>query len=99
MRHEWSESDILSKSLFAYNIESLMPSALQAANASHCPQKINGSTDVQFFSVGSLGGRALVIYMTKEGVGYHLIASGLADFTWCLVGQSFPRTRTYFGRN
>lgn len=58
-----------------------MPSALQAANASHSPQKVNDSTDVQFFSVGSLGGRVLVIYMTKEGVGYHLIASGLAGFT------------------
>jgi hypothetical protein len=85
--------------LFAYNIESLMSFSLQSANAFQSPQKINGSTDVQFFSVGSLGGRTLVIYMTKKGVGYHPIASGLADFTWGLGGQCLPRTRTYFFRN
>lgn len=76
-----------------------MPFSLQTGNASHSPQKINGSTDVQFFSVGSLGGRTLVIYTIKKGVGYHTIASGLADFTWGLVGQRVPRTRTYSYRN
>jgi hypothetical protein len=90
---------IISKTLFAYNIESLMPLSLQTANTSHSPQKINGSTDVQFFSVGSLGGRTLVIYMIKKGVGYHPIVSGLADFTWSPVGQCLPRTRAYFCRN
>ena len=55
-----------------------MPFSLQTANAIHSPQKINDSTDVQFFSVGSLGGRTLVIYVIKKGVGYHPIASGLA---------------------
>jgi len=49
-----------------------MPLSLQTANTSHRPQKINeGSTDVQFFSIGSLGGRTLVIYMIKKGVRYH----------------------------
>ncbi len=72
-----------------------MPSSLQTENAYHGPQKLHGSTDVEFLSIGSLGGRTFVIYMIKKGVGYHPIASGLADFTWGLVGQCLPRTRTY----
>lgn len=69
----------VSKMLFAYDIESLVPSCLQKANTFHIPQKLNGSLDVQFFSVGSLDGRTLVIYMTKKGVGDHLTAFALAD--------------------
>lgn len=90
---------IISKTLFAYNIESLMPFSLQTENTSHSPQKINGSTDVQFFSVGSLGGRTLVIYMTKKGVRNYPIVLGLADVTWSPVEQCLPRTRTYFYRS
>ncbi len=69
-----------------------MPSSLQGEDASPDPQKLNGSTDVQFFSVGSLEGKTLVIYMTRQGVGYHRTASALADFTWDLVGQRLPHT-------
>lgn len=54
------------KSLFAYHIEALVPSSPQSAYISQTPQKLNGN--VHFFSVGSLGGRTLVIYMTKKGV-------------------------------
>ncbi|KAH9957981.1 Dbl-like domain-containing protein [Lactifluus volemus] len=54
------------KSLFAYHIEALVPSSPNSANTS--PQKLNGSKDVHFFSVGSLGGRTLVIYMKKKGL-------------------------------
>ncbi|KAI0272596.1 Dbl-like domain-containing protein [Gloeopeniophorella convolvens] len=56
------------KSLFAYHIEALVPSSPQSANTSQTPQKLNGSKDVHFFSVGSLGGRTLVIYMKKKGL-------------------------------
>ena len=77
--------------LFAYDIESLVPS-LQRASTFHIPQKLNGSLDVQFFSVGSLEGRTLVIYMTKKGVGDHPTASALADLTWGLVKQCLPYT-------
>ncbi|KAF8500987.1 CNH domain-containing protein, partial [Russula emetica] len=60
---------LANKMLFAYDIESLVPSScLQKANTFHIPQKLNGSLDVQFFSVGSLEGRTLVIYMTKKGL-------------------------------
>lgn len=82
--------------LFAYDIESLVPTFLQKTSTFHIPQKINGSLDVQFFSVGSLEGRTLVIYMTKKGVGCHLTASVLADFTWALVEQCLPHTGTYY---
>jgi hypothetical protein len=56
------------KSLFAYHIEALVPSSPHSPNTSQTPQKLNGSKDVHFFSVGSLGGRTLVIYMKKKGV-------------------------------
>ena len=59
---------LFSKSLFAYHIEALVPSSPNSANTSQTPQKLNGSKDVHFFSVGSLGGRTLVIYMKKKGV-------------------------------
>ncbi|KAH9000438.1 Dbl-like domain-containing protein [Lactarius akahatsu] len=56
------------KSLFAYHIEALVPTSPQSANTTQTPQKLNGSKDVHFFSVGSLGGRTLVIYMKKKGL-------------------------------
>jgi RHO1 GDP-GTP exchange protein 1/2 len=59
----------IQKSLFAYHIEALVPSSPHSPNTSQTPQKLNGSKDVHFFSVGSLGGRTLVIYMKKKGVG------------------------------
>jgi hypothetical protein len=70
-----SEPPIISlvcyKSLFAYDMEALLPSSLQSplAHTSQTPQKLNDSKDVQFFSFGSLGGRTFVIYMKKKGVG------------------------------
>jgi RHO1 GDP-GTP exchange protein 1/2 len=64
------------KSLFAYHIEALVPTSPQSLNTPQTPQKLNGSKDVHFFSVGSLGGRTLVIYMKKKGVGF--CSTGLA---------------------
>ncbi len=57
------------QTLFAYDIESLVPSSLQTANAPHSAQKLNDSRDVKYFSAGNLGGRTLVIYMMQKGVG------------------------------
>ncbi|KAF7371040.1 hypothetical protein MSAN_00738200 [Mycena sanguinolenta] len=54
------------KSLFAYHIEALVPSSPQSVHASQTPQKLNGN--VQFFSVGSLLGRTLVIFMKRKNV-------------------------------
>ncbi|KAH9008657.1 hypothetical protein EDB84DRAFT_1595503 [Lactarius hengduanensis] len=56
------------KSLFAYHIEALVPTSPQSTNTTQTPQKLNGSKDVHFFSVGSLGGWTLVIYMKKKGL-------------------------------
>ncbi|TDL23713.1 Dbl domain-containing protein [Rickenella mellea] len=56
------------KALFAYHIEALVPSSPPSANATRTPQKLNGNKDVQFFSVGTLGGRTLIIYMKKKGL-------------------------------
>ena len=58
----------LPQSLFAYHIEALVPSAPGAANSSQTPQKLSGNKDVQFFTVGNLSGRTLVIYMKKKNV-------------------------------
>jgi hypothetical protein len=75
------------KSLFAYHIEALVPSSPNSANTSQTPQKLNGSKDVHFFSVGSLGGRTLVIYMKKKGVSCSPIAlTYQADLT-CVVSS------------
>ena len=38
--------------------------------------KLSISDDVQFFSLGSLEGRTLVVYMKKKGIVRHLFASG-----------------------
>ncbi|THH16693.1 hypothetical protein EW146_g3989 [Bondarzewia mesenterica] len=56
------------KSLFAYHIEALVPSSPQSAGTSQTPQKLNGNRDVHFFSVGTLNGRTLVIYMKKKNL-------------------------------
>ncbi|CCM02646.1 uncharacterized protein FIBRA_04750 [Fibroporia radiculosa] len=56
------------KSLYAYHIEALVPSSPQHLNTSQTPQKLSGNKDVHFFSVGSLNGRTLVIYMKKKGL-------------------------------
>ncbi|KAF7317781.1 hypothetical protein MKEN_00865900 [Mycena kentingensis (nom. inval.)] len=56
------------KSLFAYHIEALVPSSPHGSSASQVPQKLNGTKDVHFFSVGTLHNRTLVIYMKKKGL-------------------------------
>ncbi|KNZ75187.1 Rho1 guanine nucleotide exchange factor 1 [Termitomyces sp. J132] len=58
------------KSLFAYHIEALVPTQPQSPHNqnAHVPQKLNGNKDVHFFSVGTLHGRTLVIYMKKKGL-------------------------------
>lgn len=56
------------KALFAYHIEALVPSSPQSAQTSQTPQRVNGTRDVHFFSVGNQGGRTLVIYMKKKGL-------------------------------
>ncbi|EIN06223.1 Dbl domain-containing protein [Punctularia strigosozonata HHB-11173 SS5] len=56
------------KSLFAYHIEALVPSSVQSVNNSQTPQKLSGTKDVHFFSVGNLNGRTLVIYMKKKNL-------------------------------
>ncbi|KAG1747883.1 CNH domain-containing protein [Suillus paluster] len=56
------------KALFAYHIEALVPSSPQSAHTSQTPQRVNGTRDVHFFSVGNQGGRTLVVYMKKKGL-------------------------------
>ncbi|KIK57123.1 hypothetical protein GYMLUDRAFT_247376 [Collybiopsis luxurians FD-317 M1] len=56
------------KQLFAYLIDALVPSSPLTANVSQVVQKLSGSDDVHFFTVGILLGRTLVIYMRKRGL-------------------------------
>ncbi|KAG6901527.1 hypothetical protein C0995_010826, partial [Termitomyces sp. Mi166 len=60
----------LKMSLFAYHIEALVPAYPQSPHnqSTHVPQKLNGNKDVHFFSVGTLHGRTLIIYMKKKGL-------------------------------
>ena len=60
--------NIVLKALFAYHIEALVPSSPHGANTSQVPQKLSGTKDVHFFSVGTLQGRTLIVYMKKKGV-------------------------------
>ncbi|GJJ11168.1 hypothetical protein Clacol_005400 [Clathrus columnatus] len=55
------------KSLWAYHIEALVPSGPPRPNLARTPQKLNNHKDVQFFSVGTMNGRTLLIYMKKKG--------------------------------
>ncbi|KAF9466185.1 CNH domain-containing protein [Collybia nuda] len=60
------------KNLFAYHIEALVPATPnQPSNASPTPQKLNGSREVSFFSVGIINNRTSVIYMRKRGNDSH----------------------------
>ncbi|CCO29888.1 Rho1 guanine nucleotide exchange factor 1 [Rhizoctonia solani AG-1 IB] len=59
------------KAFFAYHIEALVPTAGTAQMNSaqnRTPQRLSGNKDVQFFSVGQLAGRTLVVYMKKKGM-------------------------------
>ena len=56
------------QALFAYHIEALVPSSPHGAHTSQVPQKLSGTKDVHFFSVGTLQGRTLIVYMKKKGV-------------------------------
>lgn len=55
------------KVLYAYHLEALVPTVPGSLHATHAPQRINPK-DVQFFSVGVLHGRTMIIYMKKRGV-------------------------------
>lgn len=70
------------KALFAYHIEALVPSSTTPSTASTTPQKLNGHKDVQFFSVGSLHGRTLIIYMKKKGVRVTFTLSCIPEAEW-----------------
>ena len=56
------------QALLAYHIEALVPPTTQPTIVSQAPQRLNGNKEVQFFSVGNVLGRTLVIYMRKKGV-------------------------------
>lgn len=57
------------KTLFAYHIEALVPTQPNNPLASVNPQRLNAhGREVQFFTVGTMHNRTLVIYMKKKGV-------------------------------
>ena len=78
------------KSLFAYHIEALVPTSPLLANTAQTPQKLNGTKDVHFFSVGKLGERTLVIYMKKKGV-----SSSYTKKAWLLLIRISLKARQY----
>lgn len=58
-------SPSLPQSLYAYQIEALVPTAGSSVS-SRGPERLSGSAHVLFFSVGQLSGRTLVCYMKKK---------------------------------
>ena len=71
--------------LFAYHLEALVPTTTSNIHASQIPEKIN-ARDVQFFSIGVLQGRTLVVYMKKKG------ASSLFVETFIMVAEIYAFT-------
>jgi hypothetical protein len=61
------------KTLFAYHIEALVPTQPFSPLVQDDYQRLNSTgKDVQFFSVGTMYNRTLVIYMKKSrGVSFH----------------------------
>ena len=51
-------------------MEALVPTSPQSLNIPQTAQKLNDSKEVDFFRVGNLVGKTLVIYMKKKGVGF-----------------------------
>lgn len=56
-------------------MEALVPSSPHGVHTSQVPQKLSGTKDVHFFSVGTLQGRTLIIYMKKKSVSLFLFFS------------------------
>lgn len=57
------------KILLAYHIEALVPTQPNSSLVSSDPQRLNpGPKDVQFFTIGTMRNRTLVIYARKKGV-------------------------------
>ncbi|TIA71928.1 hypothetical protein E3P91_02323 [Wallemia ichthyophaga] len=60
------------KILVAYSVEALVPSASTinsgGSSLSRTPQKLSGTKDVIFFTVGKLHERTLVIFMKRKGM-------------------------------
>jgi hypothetical protein len=63
----------IQQTLFAYRMEVLVPSSPHSAHTYETPQELNGRKDVHFFSVGTLHGRTLVIYMEKKNVSGSMV--------------------------
>ncbi|KAF8301399.1 hypothetical protein DL93DRAFT_2160894 [Clavulina sp. PMI_390] len=57
------------KNLIAYHIETLVPTGPPGSAPSSEAQRVDKSPDVQFFSVGMISGRTLIIYAKKKGLG------------------------------
>ncbi|KIM21778.1 hypothetical protein M408DRAFT_80040, partial [Serendipita vermifera MAFF 305830] len=53
--------------LFAYQIEALVPTSPPSRDVARNAQKVNGNKDIEFFTTGMLGGRTLIIYMKRKG--------------------------------
>jgi hypothetical protein len=68
-----------------------VPSAPNMAHQ-NVPQKLNGNKDVHFFSVGTLHGRTLVVYMKKKNVGVKIYPKDIPTDS-VIVGQHLPSIR------
>lgn len=57
---------------------------------SRAPQKLSNHKDVQFFSVGTLNGRTLLIYMKKKAVGF------ITHMEYCPICNTLPKLDSVF---
>ena len=70
------------KVLYAYHLEALVPTMPGSLHVLHTPQRIHAK-DVQFFSVGVLHGRTMIIYMKKRGV-FAIFSKNILDLIFLL---------------
>lgn len=59
---------ISDKALIAYHLDSILPASGSTGLTKKPPQKLSGSRDVAFFSVGRMKDRYLIFYKKREGL-------------------------------
>lgn len=63
------------KDLWAYDIESMVPSSRETQSLARPRERLNGKKDVYWFRVGHYNDRTLLVYMTKRLVSLGRISA------------------------
>jgi RHO1 GDP-GTP exchange protein 1/2 len=63
----------LDKALWAYSLESLIPSStsVNTSSRTQARQRLSASNNIQYFNVGSIRERTFLVFMKKRGLESH----------------------------